>query len=1631
MKKIIKRALIGVGVSCAVVALLLIGLRLYIGSEAGSRFIREKINAAIPGTVWWDDLTLSVLSGTISLTNVTLEGPDGERLAAVEKVLADIRWADLLRKRVVVETAALERPDVRLRLEADGTLNIMKAFPAADPGAPEKPESQGPPPVEIALENVRLTDGLFRFEMPGKGEEMDRVVLEGIALTGSEGEIFPPSGKATLRVGRGDVDIAGFRTELTDFETEVALREGKLSPARLRLETGLGTLDVSGEVKRLLGKPDFSLKANLVASLEKVAEALSLPVEMSGPATVALELSGGIEEPVVRIISAVATYGDGRIAGIDVNGLTAEMTAEMTLAGHLKERRFTLDRARLNFDLALPAGAVSGTGEADLTRAFADGIFAAPTDIDQIRYSITLDVKNANLETPPFDIAGGSGSAAAVAKIEGTGVIPPNISASATVDITAEALEFPWLQTTDARLKADAGLEGMTVNFESVELATRESTLTGSGTFAIGTLATDSTWRFETESLETLLAAFDVADMRGKAEMDFRVNGSVMAPEIDAKLKARELAYADITIGAATAEAVLAPDGGVTLTELRLENQGTDLRVTGTSKLFNPGWQFIMEMPVDLKADIKNAQVTDFMKAIPVAGTIDGTVSAQGTLLNPKASLDVAAAGLAYDTTRIGDVQTSLSLDSGTVSIASLTLKNQRSSATVNGSATVLGENFVPLENPSFDLTIPGAEIFLADFNDAVSGTANLTATVRGKLSAPTASVSLSAKDLASGETRIGDLTAEVGFANGRLDVKPLRLTNGKSNLTLTGNAAVLNPDTLAPLADPTFDFKLSDAKIFLNEFTPEMAGTLSATATINGSLKNPVADIDLTGKGIEVGENRVGDLTADLRFSDGTVKFQPLRVKNRRSGAEVTGTATVLNTRTGQPLADPGFDLELLGDAVYLQDFVAGMSGKLSLSGDVRGTLNQPKGTVLVKGDGIDLGVQKISGLTLDSRLDGERVNIDSFLVAMAPGEAIMTDGWVSPLRRRYDLRMKSDGISIRNIDALKEQDIAEGKISFQLAGQGSFDDPQLEGEITVAGVRINQKLLQDLRLRIDIKDNIANISGTADFDIKGAYNLKTQDIDITADFKKTDMTPYFRLAGLDDLTGVLTGSVEAKGDATRPESIRAEANIRTFNVDMGGTGQKAELIRAEPFTASFQNGAFSVPGLRLSLLQQGDVTVRGDGDISGPLNLTVVGDVPMAVVMPFVEDLKNARGNLVLDGTVAGTIEEPVISATVRMKDIGMTVPTLGQNLRNLNGTVALTPDRVTISDVAGFLDTGRFELNGTATLKDFMPDRMDLSLNAETLPVRVPETLNLLLNADLTLQGTLEKSAVRGEVVLLEGRYFQDVKLNLLETIGQRTRTTAPAPAEGGDSLLDGISLDIQVNYRNPFVVDNNVALMTVKPNLRIYGTAAQPLISGRAEVDSGTITYQNKEFEVTRGVVDFLNPYEIEPTIDIKSQVDIRKWTIFLTISGTPENLRFKLTSDPPEEDGDILSLLTIGKTTRELIAGEGGTSKSPKQMVADIVASGLTDRLKEATGLDILEFEYQEKTEEEDTDEVRVTVGKELSRRMTVKYGVENRDGETVQKTTTEYKFLENLILSAFQDTQGNFGGELVFRMEFR
>lgn len=867
-------------------------------------------------------------------------------------------------------------------------------------------------------------------------------------------------------------------------------------------------------------------------------------------------------------------------------------------------------------------------------------------------------------------------------------------------------------------------------------------------------------------------------------------------------------------------------------------------------------------------------------------------------------------------------------------------------------------------------------------------------------------------------------LTARASLDHGSVQIHQSRIQSGLNQLDLSGDLDLASRQLAARLHLSATD---------LGDMLPKAAGSvpkgaLDLQVQMSGVVDRPAIVGRLQGSDLQYAAYSLGALEASFRLTDGIFRLDKAVLRNHRSEMVASGSMTLANSRTGAFLSDPLFDVSLSGQPVFLEDFVPGICGELTATGRFFGSIAHPEGELSVEGLELDLvGVQKIEAVHLTAQLSEGTIRISPLSVVMAPGEELQVDGRVS-VDHTYSLQVQSNGIRLGRLDILRTKGIKNGETLYcDLSGAGSLDNPEISGTVGLRDLAINDNRIQDIRLGVTLQNRILNLITDDLVHLEGRLNLSTNDFSAALQLDRTDLAPFLRLVGRDDLEASIHGVLTCQGNITVPERIEASAALDKVTLGRAGT----VLLTAENVKAGFQDGNFTIPGFHLLLAENGYLDVKGGGNLTGSMNLSATGEIPVAIVKVFTSEAPDdVAGTLRVQAMWQGGIDRPDFRIAIGLTDLALTIPDSMQKLHDVSGKIDITPAAVVLENIRGRLDTGNIQLDGKIELANLSPSRFEIKGSGHALPLAIPDMLETLVNAELVFSGTPEASSLTGEIVLLEGQYTKDVDLNLLDII-EPTRQEKVLPEPISLPYLNNLTFDVALRYRNPFMIDNNLALMALKPDLRLYGSITHPLISGRAEVESGTITYQKREFQVHKGVVDFVNPYQIEPTVDIDGSAVVRDWTIFLHISGTPDNLKYSLRSEPAESRSDILSLIVFGKTTRELVANESGQSSRPSQILADYIAKELQDNVKGATGLDTVSVEYQARQNEQDSPQVKVTVGKDLSRRVGLRYGVESRNGEFVQSTTAEYKFLERLMMSITQDNKGDYGAELNYRIEFR
>ncbi len=941
-----------------------------------------------------------------------------------------------------------------------------------------------------------------------------------------------------------------------------------------------------------------------------------------------------------------------------------------------------------------------------------------------------------------------------------------------------------------------------------------------------------------------------------------------------------------------------------------------------------------------------------------------------------------------------------------------------------------------------------------------LAGRLEAAGSAAGAWNRPKIEMVLSGQGLEMDKARLGNLNADLRLdEQGHLTLAELRLKNQQSQLQGHG-AWDLPVGPAQPWGDAPLALDMIIANLRPADFLPDSpaSGSFRGNIALTGSLKAPRGVVDLQGEDLSALDYRVGDLEARIQLAGPRISVERFHLENRRSRVDLQGTLLLPwgeeldSDAETEPMA-----LTLTAQPLFLEDFLPDLQGAVTLNANLAGTLKAPRGQAELKAQGLTLYGQSLARAQAQINFTADGVAAEDLRLTLVPGEEIQGQGRYS-FDGGFAFELAGSDLHLRQIQAWRQRDLPDGRLMLQATGKGSLEDPRINANLRLDQMTVESRQVPELNADLGLAGKELTLQADLGFPLEATYDLAEGRLTARGRWSQSDLSPYFRLAGQSDLGGTLSGGVTLEGNLAQPTSMKADLNLS----DVALTRRGETLLQTVNLRGTLTEGRWNVAPADLVLLNRSDLEnrlmVAGQGTLDGALQATLKGAIPAALAEAWLKPEWSPQGELGVDIRLGGKLSEPQLTGSLELDALGLTIPEWGQTLRQLDGRIEFSPQTVRLSQVKGMLDEGRFDIQGNLALVDFRPASVDLSFGMAALPVDIPETLAVTATGDLKLAGTPQALLLSGRVELLESSYTRDIDLAPLpagaldeaplteENDGATDSASQEPPDLQRKTWKEDLTFDVALKQRDPLLVENNLANLDIAFDLVLRGSLADPALSGRAEVLSGEVSYpllsasglplasllptRTISFEVTRGVLDFVNPYAIEPELDIVGQTVVREWEIFLKLSGVPDALDFELTSQPAESQADILSLLLIGKTTGELAKGGGGVSLSPEKLAQDLFGSSLTGGLQRAAGLDILETQTGSEADGESTGR-EVTVGRHLSDRLTVKYSMGTEEGERLERAVADYRLYPNVTASGYRDSLGRFGGALRWRLEFR
>ena len=495
----------------------------------------------------------------------------------------------------------------------------------------------------------------------------------------------------------------------------------------------------------------------------------------------------------------------------------------------------------------------------------------------------------------------------------------------------------------------------------------------------------------------------------------------------------------------------------------------------------------------------------------------------------------------------------------------------------------------------------------------------------------------------------------------------------------------------------------------------------------------------------------------------------------------------------------------------------------------------------------------------------------------------------------------------------------------------------------------------------------------------------------------------------------GLLDLDAQVGGTAARP-TVMALVNITEGRIRRLSYERLAGRIDYSDQYLKLDLRLDQAPGVWLTAAGIVPLALVDETRPDGPLDVTLSSSsVGLGVIEALTAAVREVSGTMQLNVRAIGTARDPRFTGTVGIKGAAFLVAATGVRYRNGNAAFQLAPDRVTVESLRVEDTRGRaLTLVGSLGTRELRVGELAIDARAQGLTVLANEFGNIEVDADLRLRGRADSPRVMGTVTVAGGELDVDAILDRTLFRPYSTEATAATPVDidpfAALKPWDRLGLDFTLHVPDTLrMTGDNVQVSPGAPlglgsfNLRVLGDLyfykdpAQPLyVNGSFDSVSGSYAFQGRRFELDpTSSINFRGDLMPEVYVGVSrliSGVDTR-----VTILGPLNEPELRLSSTPPLEASDILSLIVFNTSTNQLTASQQQElAVRAGTLAAGFLASPLVAALERSLGLEILEIEAPDQA----GGGPRITIGDELApglvARFSRQFGRDEYDEATIE-----------------------------------
>ena len=746
------------------------------------------------------------------------------------------------------------------------------------------------------------------------------------------------------------------------------------------------------------------------------------------------------------------------------------------------------------------------------------------------------------------------------------------------------------------------------------------------------------------------------------------------------------------------------------------------------------------------------------------------------------------------------------------------------------------------------------------------------------------------------------------------------------------------------------------------------VTGWISNELRLTGDMDNPAVSGDFSAWSGSI----MGELFQSL---SGTYTYENHEITLSNGLGYIYDGTVIMNGKAG----DKGLDFNVSAADISIDRMLPGrgMEGRVSLNGKVKGTFEDPSFDGSAWAREITIGGSTIWNVSTGIHYKNNVVSVDEGSFHQKQGD----------FRWKGSYNLSSDSVNgyldfngwdIRDVMKLFKQsgDGVDGIVEGSMQISGTVDNPNVNFKAHVLGGHLGNTVLGEGNVDFSYMNkalSIRRFSIPVGSGLLAAQGSMTGDgaLDIRVAARDVDTSWIPQVLGRKDISlgGSITAALDISGTKSRPV---ADISIGVEDPQYDGISfdNMSLMANISDNVITIQNALISKGNYRASMkgTLPGNVITGNKEDKAVPMNLDInLDQADMNMLALFFKPVTSAAGPIQGHMKITGNYDDPMILGGINIKDGSLTLTTLNEPVHPVNMNVTFSGNTASF-DGSASLGGGSITAKGNLSWDHYQVGQYDGELHIHTPSIN-SSYYKGGLDGDFTLGEVkgFERPGIEGTLKVQDA--VLDIPYSLLgDTGGSSSRILTKINVQVGDNVK---------------LYNSALYNLMIRGNVSMMGPLSEPVMSGRVNVEKGTVRINTTEFKVDqangtwgREIGSFL------PDIHAKAFTKVGRYTVTAELEGPPGNMRTTFHSDPALNDSQIVMLLTLHQNPNSKEndgAVEGALFNAGLTM---LFGNSIQDFLQDKIGLDLISVtsnltDYYDNTSDNNEGYYYIKIGKYL------------------------------------------------------